>query len=89
MLAYSTVRDLTRNPSKRPFSITNQAMNFLEAARLGKSRRVPGLTETNSTLGQNHFSRALSRRGDWFPKLAIPGWGHADLSLEGLAKGHF
>ena len=64
-------------------------MNFLEAARLGKSRRVPGLIETNSTLGQNHFSRALSRRGDWFPKLAIPGWGHADLSLEGLAKGHF
>ncbi len=28
------------------------------------------------------------RRGDWLPKLAVSSWGHADFSLEGLAKGY-
>jgi hypothetical protein len=35
------------------------------------------------------FILSVTRRGDWFPKLLISGWGHADLSLEGIAKGHF
>jgi hypothetical protein len=28
------------------------------------------------------------RRGDWLPKLAVSGWGHADFSLEGFVKGY-
>ena len=54
--------------------------------RIGRTALV---RETNTTLGQNDFSRYLSRLGDWFPKLPKFGRGHANLSLEGLAKGHF
>jgi hypothetical protein len=39
--------------------------------------------------GRPLVQQALPHRGDRLPKLTIPGWRHADLSLEGFAKRHF